>query len=157
MDLPAMHEVGQQLASASQTEAPRQSDASPAASPIGEPPTRAEQDEEMKVVEAQSAERQTAAIERALVEADAQRKAELAAARRLADEAKVSLQAQWEKEAAERLQAAVQKVQLEMDAKLAVRHFPLFPRCFFRASQRFFSRWALVPIRMFYVFSVFLL
>ena len=34
-----MHEVGQQLASASQTEAPRQSDTSPAASPIGEPPT----------------------------------------------------------------------------------------------------------------------
>lgn len=80
---------------------------------------RKEQDDEMKVVDAQAAERQKAAIDRAVVEAEAQRKAELAAARRAADEAKIALRAKCEKEAAERLQAAVQKVQLEMDAKLA--------------------------------------
>jgi hypothetical protein len=80
---------------------------------------RDEQDQALAVINAQAAERQRAAVERAQVEAEGLRKAALAAAKRTYDDELAQQHVRWEEEAAARLQAAVQKVQLEADAKVA--------------------------------------
>ena len=79
----------------------------------------AEQDQAIALIQAQAAEQQESAVERARIEAQALNKQALAAAQRAHEEELARQHASWEEEAEARLQAAVQKVQLQADAKIA--------------------------------------
>ncbi len=78
-----------------------------------------EHDETLALVNAQAAEQEKAAVQRAQIEAQAMLTDALAAAQRAHEDELAQQHIRWEEEAHTRLQAAVQKVQLEADARIA--------------------------------------